>query len=153
MRLKVHISGAGRVTRMFKQREIAAESVSYSVEYTAEHAIPVHEDLDAYHEPPTQAKFLEAPFRALRKDMTDYIADAIRKGRTMRQGAYQAMRKLLSVSKMLCPIDTGELRGSARINSESARSMRAAAIVAGGVAAGAVVGGLGAEGVGEGVAN
>ena len=118
MKIQMKMTGAGRIRRVFTERRHAADSVMYSVEYTADHAIPVHENLDAYHAPPTQAKFLEQPFRELRPDMTEFIADAMNRGQTMRQGAFRAVQKLLAVSRRLAPIETGELRRLSRINRE-----------------------------------
>ena len=118
MKILLKVSGMGNVTRVLRQREHSAESVMYSVEYTAPHAIIVHEDLDAYHDPPTQAKFLEAPYRALRRDMVEFIRDAMNRGQTLRQGAFRAMQKLLRASRFFVPVETGELKASGRINRE-----------------------------------
>jgi hypothetical protein len=44
-----------------------------AVIYDAEYAIYVHENLDAYHEPPTQAKWLEETLRTYRGDISEAI--------------------------------------------------------------------------------
>lgn len=45
----------------------------------AGYAIHVHENLNAYHRPPTQAKYLERPFRAAAPRFAPRIAEAARK--------------------------------------------------------------------------
>jgi len=56
------------------------------VVYTASYAVYVHENLDAYHEPPTQAKFLEETLRRNRKDIQrairEGVVDTIKKARS-----------------------------------------------------------------------
>jgi len=56
--------------------EIKAE-LSYNTEY----ALRVHEDLEAYHRPPTQAKFLEMPVRrnipTIRKNLERKIKEVL----------------------------------------------------------------------------
>jgi hypothetical protein len=42
-----------------------------------EYAIKVHEDLNAYHKPPTQAKFLERPFLEAEVGMADRVAQEL----------------------------------------------------------------------------
>lgn len=43
----------------------------------AEYAVMVHEDLDMYHTPPTQAKFLEAPYLMHLQDVSIEAANAL----------------------------------------------------------------------------
>ena len=49
------------------------------VGYTAEYALYVHEILDNYHKPPTQAKFLEQPAREKKDEIFGIIARAARR--------------------------------------------------------------------------
>lgn len=44
-----------------------------AIVYEAEHAVIVHEDLEARHAPPTQAKYLEQPLRVFRRQMQTII--------------------------------------------------------------------------------
>jgi hypothetical protein len=44
-----------------------------SVVFDAPYAVYVHEDPDAYHEPPTQYKFLETTVRRLRSDIVKKV--------------------------------------------------------------------------------
>ncbi len=48
---------------------------SAAVVYEAEHAVIVHEDLDARHEPPTQAKYVEEPLRIYENKLKDIIRE------------------------------------------------------------------------------
>jgi hypothetical protein len=82
------------------------------VGYTANYAIFVHENLEAKH-PVGKAKFLEAPARAMRKELSENIKTAMRAGKTMLQSLLVAGRLLQRASQKLCPVDTGNLRGSA----------------------------------------
>jgi hypothetical protein len=49
------------------------------VGYNTSYAVFVHEDLDARHKPGKQAKFLEAPARAKRKEILQIIVDEAKK--------------------------------------------------------------------------
>lgn len=53
-------------------------STTAIVAYTQQYAIYVHENLEAYHKPPTQAKFLEQPMRQYRRDIAKKIARDVR---------------------------------------------------------------------------
>jgi hypothetical protein len=115
MKITLKVTGAGNLRRVFIGRQHAAESAIYSIQYDAEHAIPVHEILDAIHAPPTQAKFVEQPFRELRKDMVNHIGQQFSRGRTFRQGLRGAIDKVFHVTQILVPVDTGELKASGRV--------------------------------------
>lgn len=68
--------GRLRGSRYVNEPEISVGRVSVSMGYGTDYAAPVHERLDLYHEPPTMAKYLEAP---LLQDLPEYpqrIADA-----------------------------------------------------------------------------
>jgi hypothetical protein len=51
-----------------------AAKVVYEVGYTAPYAIFVHENLELYHAPPTQAKYLEQPARELKEVLRAEVA-------------------------------------------------------------------------------
>lgn len=57
---------------------VEARGQEASVVYEAEHAVIVHEDLEARHEPPTQAKFLEQPLREYRQEVKDIIREEVK---------------------------------------------------------------------------
>lgn len=86
-------------------------SVDAIVGYTADYAIFVHEDLEAYH-PVGQAKFLEEPAKAV----TGSVAKkALQQGATLKQAITLEALALQAASQDLCPVDTGNLKGSAFI--------------------------------------
>ncbi len=87
------------------------------MEYTDWKAAIVHE-VQAFHDPPTQWKFLEQPFRELRGAMVNTIADQINRGRSLRQATSLAILRLYNASQRLVPVDTGDLKASGRINYE-----------------------------------
>ena len=118
IRLKLATS-AGRedLVKVFEKLIRSGESATYSVEYTDWKAAIVHE-VQAFHAPPTQWKFLEEPFRQLRGAMVNTIADQINRGRSLRQATQLAVLRLFNASQRLVPVDTGDLKASGRINYE-----------------------------------
>jgi hypothetical protein len=65
-------------------RGIPAVTVSYGTTY----AVAVHERTEVAHNPPTQAKFLETPFRAAQRGMLGRLRAAV--ARFVRSGAIYA---------------------------------------------------------------
>lgn len=61
----------------FTQLDRTRAGVTLELGYNAEYAIYVHERLDLFHEPPTQAKFLEVPVEDAKEHMADRIAEKI----------------------------------------------------------------------------
>lgn len=82
------------------------------VGYGTDYGIYVHENLTAYHAPPTQAKFLEQPARTNRNNMAAIVRNALKRGMTVEQASYLAALFLLRESQKLVPVDTGVLRAS-----------------------------------------
>ncbi len=95
------------------------DQASVVVGYTANYAIFVHENLEAYHEPPTQAKYLEQPARELKPELASIIAELIKKRKTMAQALLVAGLRLQRESQLLVPVDTGNLRAGAFTRLES----------------------------------
>jgi hypothetical protein len=58
---------------------VTGNNVVVQIAYGTEYALPVHENLEAYHASPTQAKYLEQPVLAQINGMGDRIAKAIDK--------------------------------------------------------------------------
>lgn len=109
------VKGLNRVLDALRARAVAAkknEDVSCVVGYTAQYAVYVHEDLEANH-PVGQAKFLEYPFRVMAPTISAIIMSELARGRSMAQALLVAGLRLQRESQRLCPIDTGNLRGSA----------------------------------------
>lgn len=88
---------------------------SVVVGYTQEYAVYVHENLAAWHEPPTRAKYLEGPARQLANAgiLTQIVTTAMRAGQTLLQGLLQAGLRIQRESQGVVPVDTGALRASA----------------------------------------
>lgn len=92
---------------------------SVVVGYDTEYAVYVHENLMAYHKPPTQAKYLEQPARLLMRTAPAQIQAALRYGRvTLMQVLLRLGRQLLADSKRIVPVDTGALKASGFVRLE-----------------------------------
>lgn len=98
-----------------REKAAASQQPKVIVGYTAQYAIFVHENLEAHHRPPTQAKYLEQPARQMTNDGTlgDIVRQALASGRTMAQALLLAGLRLQRESQLLCPVLTGNLRNSA----------------------------------------
>lgn len=82
------------------------------VGFTQYYAVYVHENLESRH-PVGQAKYLEQPFREYQSELYRIIKVVLQRG----QGAIQAVTiaglRLQREAQLLCPVDTGALKGSA----------------------------------------
>lgn len=92
---------------------IRDSNVECVVGYSAAYALPVHENLTAYHAPPTQAKYLEQPSRTFRPELARIISTAVKRRATIGQAVLLAGLRLQAESQMLVPVDTGNLKASA----------------------------------------
>lgn len=99
-----------RFDRMSKQAEI--NNTSAVVGYAQPYSVFVHENLSAYHAPPTQAKFLESPARALKGLMRGAIVHVYEQTKDMGRALLAAGDILLKASQRIVPVDTGALRDS-----------------------------------------
>ena len=86
--------------------------VDVEVGYSAPHALLVHEDLEARHEPPTQAKYLEQPARELADTMRDAVEASLREEKDVEKAVLVAANMLFEASQAIVPEDTGELKAS-----------------------------------------
>lgn len=93
-----------------KARKQAAPSTT--VGYMQHYALPVHENLQAHHTPPTQAKFLEQPAREKQQEIAALVRNGIKNGLTLEQSLLLGALYLLEESKKLVPVDTGALKES-----------------------------------------
>jgi hypothetical protein len=98
-------------SRAEQARRDAAKSVI--VGYSQSYSIYVHEDLEARHAPPTQAKFLEGPARRLAPELRRIITEAVGRGVPLPQAVLLAALFLQRSSQQECPVKTGALRASA----------------------------------------
>lgn len=109
------ILGVDKVMKSFDRKKKAIgddKKPRADVGYAADHALLVHEDLGAYHAPPTQAKYLTGPAYRYRKQAAAEVRKALREGLTFRQAVLAGARFILKKSKEVVPVDTGELKRS-----------------------------------------
>lgn len=114
------VVGVQRVVDTLRRKMDRGNPVKFSVVvgYSAEHAIYVHENLQAYHKQ-GQAKYLEAAFRMYETQMISIAAYSMRsKGKTFAEAQMEAGEFVLEKSKELVPVDTGELRDSGFVRLE-----------------------------------
>lgn len=102
--------------KRIKENAKRNKRLTFAVTYTAPYAMRVHEDLQAIHPNGGQAKYVETPLRMYRKELTKMVKDKIKKEK---KTLYQALKEtgewLLEQSKLLVPVDTGQLRDSGKV--------------------------------------
>lgn len=114
MKINVKMEGGDKVIAALRAKAARAQADAGSVArvgYSAPHALFVHENLEAYHAN-GQAKFLETPMRTGRQELFGVIAEAVRRGGTLRAAKLASAARLLSLSQPLVPVQTGELKNS-----------------------------------------
>jgi hypothetical protein len=104
--------GADRLRVKLKKLELKHGPVSYSVGYTANYALRVHEDLNMNHTN-GQAKYLEQPFRENHKRIQQIVRTTAVKTKSISSGLAIAGLFVQKESQKLVPVDTGNLRASA----------------------------------------
>ena len=73
-------TGALRASGMIQMPTLQGKQVEVRCGFggpAAPYAVYVHENLEAHHQPPTQAKFLEVPAKRRAKGMQQRVADSI----------------------------------------------------------------------------
>lgn len=85
------------------------------VVYEAPYAVYVHENLQAAHAAPTQAKYLEAPARYLQRPMAAKVTQALRRKKSLESGLVEAAFLLFDESQRIVPVDTGALKASGKV--------------------------------------
>lgn len=105
-----------RSLNRLKNKRNKRESVI--VGYTANYAMQVHENQKAQSNREArdgvgQWKFLEQPFRELRKQLLKIITVASKAGVSTKQALLLAGLRLQRESQKLVPVNTGNLKGSA----------------------------------------
>lgn len=103
----------GILSFLQKKVQEAGKDVDVVVGYDKDYAIYVHENLEAFHKPPTQAKFLEQPLREMRPQAVKLLSALMKRGMTLGQALFQVGLEVQRRSQELCPVDTGALRASA----------------------------------------
>ncbi len=96
---------------------------SVVVGYTQDYAVYVHENMGAYHAPPTQAKYLEQPARQLSNMgvLSSIVSTALRAGQTLMMGLLQAGLRIQRESQKIVPVDTAALKNSAFTRTDKRR--------------------------------
>lgn len=109
------VDGVRRVLRALEKarRRYGNLGPAVVIGYTAQYAIYVHENLAAAHKPPAQAKFLEAPARAMQPQLAAFIRQQMKRGVKEEKALLAAGLMLQGASQRICPVDTGALSASA----------------------------------------
>jgi hypothetical protein len=102
------------IAQLKKRRNIYQpnDRSSVLVGYTAAYAIFVHENLQAFHKN-GQAKFLEQPAREKAHEIRQIIKNSVASGLDLPNSLYKGGAFLQGESQELCPVKTGNLKGSA----------------------------------------
>lgn len=105
--------------------------LSAVVGYTMPYATPVHENLEAAHASPTQAKYLEAPARNNREELRTIARTMYKATKSVGKATLAAATRLYGLSQDLVPVDTGGLRlsgfvcSSDKVDQASGKALRA----------------------------
>jgi len=70
-------TGRLRASRYVRTPKTTGNRTTMELGYSTDYAVYVHENLEAYHKPPTQAKFLETPLRQHLPEIEKLIGEAI----------------------------------------------------------------------------
>lgn len=129
MTIKIRIHGLVYVNRMLNSKKMqfgkGVQSVLVGYGEGGEptntsgkpYAIYVH-NLEAKHDSPTQAKFLEeAPYSV--EELAEIVSQSLKNGETLLDGLEKAGQLVLERSQPLVPVDTGHLRESGFVERES----------------------------------
>lgn len=111
----VQLSGVKAVLRQLKalEREVSRQrGTGATVGYTANYALPVHENLKSKHSV-GEAKFLERPAREKANELAGIVKRTFAKTKDLAKSLLLAALRLQRESQKITPIDTGALRASA----------------------------------------
>lgn len=133
MTIKIRIQGLRYVNRMLNSKKMklgkGVQSVLVGYGEGGEptnasekpYGIYVHEDLEAKHDFPTQAKFLEeAPYSV--DELAEIVSQSLKNGETLLDGLEKAGQLVLERSQPLVPVNTGDLRESGFVRREGGDS-------------------------------
>lgn len=121
------IEGASEVIRALRRMEKQAgqQTKPVVVAYAMDYADYVHEDQEAFHDPPTQAKYLEAPARMYRKQIGAIISQVYRRTKNLQLALVEGANYLFALSQELVPVDTGALKASGYVAIEGQHQVAA----------------------------
>lgn len=109
----VKMEGFGKVSSRFKAMTLKGRKrLTVKVGFATPYAARIHEDLEMYHNPPTQAKYLEQPLRELQDAMGEVVVQNLINKESLETALIRAGNLLLEAALPLVPIDTGRLRRS-----------------------------------------
>lgn len=109
----VQIDGFGRVLKRLEVMSLKGKvKATAQVGYRKHYSVYVHENLQSYHAPPTQAKFLESPARRLESFLSAMIAAQVASKKSVESAVMKAAEYLLAESQKIVPVDTGALQKS-----------------------------------------
>lgn len=125
--LKISIKGGKTVERLLKHkhRKLGKGREAVVIGYgggPVDYAIYVHEDIRQdinWTTPGTGPQFLVQPAQENLDDLRDHIAFSVKQGKTLKESLVSAGQYLLEVSEDVTPKDTGDLRESGFVRSES----------------------------------
>lgn len=111
------IDAAGAFARLEARaaKVAGARPAALGVVFAAPHAAAAHEDLEAAHPGGGRAKFLESAARDLAPDAARFVAEEVRRGRTLAEALRAFAERVKAEARARCPVDTGELRDSAAV--------------------------------------
>lgn len=109
---KIEVRGTGGIVSKLDKRRREALSYKAEVGYKAPYAIYVHENLAAYHKPPTKAKFLEGPFRENRGRVGKLLTKLLKSRVSMYAALMEVCEFVLNLSQPFVPVLTGRLKRS-----------------------------------------
>jgi hypothetical protein len=116
--MAAQVEGLETLLKNLNDRKVKAyrdADADVAVGFTADYALPVHENLEAIH-PNGIAKFLEIPARTMRPQMQEIVRKELARGRTLRQALLKAGEFLLRESQKRVPVLTGALRDSGYVS-------------------------------------
>lgn len=107
---------ADKITAKLRGLSLKGRKVmTVRVVYEAPYARIQHEDMTFNHPNGGQAKYLEQPARQLAPEMASIVRRSVEAKNGLEEGLQRAGELLLRESRELCPVDTGALRDSGRV--------------------------------------
>lgn len=109
----IQVIGVNEILTKLEARSLKGrKTVAYGIGFSAPYAVFVHENLENYHKPPTQAKFLETAAKTKADEAVKEIARFVKTKHGLEHGIVSGARIILEEAKRLCPVDTGFLKSS-----------------------------------------
>lgn len=113
-----HVDTRDVIARLHaEEKKAKGENVTGSISYGTHYGVYVHERLDVYHKPPTQAKFLSDPATQLANDGSSFrtIKKVYKITKSLAKAVLVALLAVFNRSQKLVPVDTGLLRSTGQV--------------------------------------